>query len=506
MMKFRIIALFLATAWLNVANAQYRQDDYLAVVDALEISNLRDTLLSVAEHGMNPATYWTVDMEGVYQQDSLSRDLKDEANKNYLKLLRDVYSGVVNPESMGVDVKLKKKAFVSAPQLQALLLANGTKASPLLETFSPKNAPYVGLRSALQRISSFCNSGNWQPLPAIRKELKLGGKSDALPALKERLRQFGYTIDSNDEVFDSQTVTAINDIQWTMRVRPDGKISPDGRAFKYLNTPCDIRLRQLRLDMEKMRWFPEYFEDRYIFINLAMAQFNLVDKTGGSLYTMSFRTINGRQLRKSPTMKDKIVHIVINPFWVVPPTIFREDKIEEIRNLPPSEIAGYFQTRNYEVWNREFTRRIDPTSIDWWSMDPNLDAEVFIRQKPHLGNALGGLKFMMTNSFAIYLHDTNQRDLFSEPQRLLSSGCVRVERPLDLAEYLLRGTPWTRVLIERYMAKPGEVLETDTRVALKQHMPVYMAFLTSQLSSDNVIRFVEDTYQQNSRLLNLGAW
>ncbi len=221
---------------------------------------------------------------------------------------------------------------------------------------------------------------------------------------------------------------------------------------------------------------------------------------------MSFRTINGRPTRKSPMMKDKVVHIIVNPYWVVPPTIFREDKVEEIRNLRYWEIRQYFESHNYEVWNRGFTRRIDPTTIDWWRLDPSADAQFYIRQRPHLMNALGALKFMLTNSYAIYLHDTNQRELFVEPQRLLSSGCIRVERPLDLAEYLLQGTQWNRQAIENVMAKPGEVLNKETRIVLKRPMPVYTTFLTSQLSSDGVIRFAEDSYNQGSRLLERGAW
>jgi len=506
MKKISVIVLFLVLGLAESVNAQYRQEDYVAVLNVLDISDLRAAMTAVAPHGLNPSNYWTDEMEATYLREPQNPALKDEAKKNYLRLLQNISTGVVNPELMGPDVKLQKKAFVSAPQLQVLLLANGSKAAPLMESMAPKTPPYLSLKEALNRISSYCTTEAWQPLPPVKKEIKPGARSDAMPAIKERLRQLGYSIPSSDDVFDPATIAAVSDVQTTLRMNPDNIISPDGKVFRYLNTPCDSRLRQIRLDMEKMRWFPQSFENRYIFINLAMTYFTLMDNSGPTPFTMAFRTINGRPARKSPTMKDKIVYIVINPFWVVPPTIFREDKIEEIRNLPPTEIPNYFQSHNYEVWDREFTRRIDPTTIDWGSIDTSLDAEIYIRQKPHLGNALGGLKFMMTNSFAIYLHDTNQRELFKEEQRLLSSGCVRVERPLDLADYLLRGTPWTRDMVERYMAKPGEVLEAETRVALKQQMPVYMVFMTSQLSSDGVIRFVDDAYQQGSRLLDLGAW
>jgi murein L,D-transpeptidase YcbB/YkuD len=110
---------------------------------------------------------------------------------------------------------------------------------------------------------------------------------------------------------------------------------------------------------------------------------------------------------------------------------------------------------------------------------------------------------MMTNDFAIYLHDTNQRELFREYERQLSSGCVRVERPYDLAEYLLQGTAWDRYALETKTAQPGEVLNSDTNVTLPKAMPVYMVFQTSQLSSDGILRFAEDSYNQAARMSRL---
>ncbi|HWU42629.1 MAG TPA: L,D-transpeptidase family protein, partial [Bdellovibrio sp.] len=267
-----------------------------------------------------------------------------------------------------------------------------------------------------------------------------------------------------------------------------------------LNVSCMDRVRQMQADMEKMRWFPQKFEDRYVFINLAMTYFGMIDKTSQpGPTTMAFRTINGRPTRKTPTMRDEIVTVIFNPFWIVPPTIFMQDKVAEIKDLPPDGINAYFASHNYEVWNKSFTKQLDPSSIDWMGISlGTVVPDIFIRQKPHLGNALGVIKFELTNSFSIYLHDTNQRELFAEAQRQISSGCIRLERPFDFAEYLLQGTPWDRAAIEAVVAKPGQVLSKSTDVSLKRHMPVYLAYLTSQMSSDGIIRFVEDSYGQNA--------
>ena len=176
--------------------------------------------------------------------------------------------------------------------------------------------------------------------------------------------------------------------------------------------------------------------------------------------------------------------------------------MEEIKNLPSWEITNYFNSHNYEVWNKNFTKRLDPASIDWWGISSGMEApDIYIRQKPNYMNALGVVKFELTNPFSIYLHDTNQRELFAEPLRQLSSGCIRLEHPIDLAEFLLQGTEWTRPVIEDFVAKPGQVLSKDKQIKLKQSMPVYLVYLTSQMSTDGVVRFVADRYGQNDMIL-----
>lgn len=497
---------FLAVLSFALSAKAQTSKDYLVVVDRIPVSELRWVMTQSGDHGVNAKSYWSDSMEQMFSVDPQNATLRNQASLNYLRLLRDVSIGIVDPALAGVDIKLTRKKFPTPQELTTALGAAGGRPNVLLESMSSQMPQYLALRESLRKLNNYCVNGLWPVLPKVKKTLKLGSKDPVLIPLKTRMSQLGYPMNSLDDVYDDRVVAAVNDIQWNLRFKPDSKISPGGKTWKYLNVSCLDRMRQVRLDMEKLRWFPQYVEDRYIFVNLAMSYLSLIDKSDGGNYSMSFRTINGRATRKSPTMKDKIVYIVINPFWVVPPTIFREDKVEEIKNLYPWEIRQYFDTRHYQVWNKSFTQRIDPASIDWYNMDPNQDVNIYIRQQPHRMNALGSLKFMMTNSYAIYLHDTNQRELFVEPQRLLSSGCVRVEKPVELAEYLLKETEWDRTAIERYMAKPGEVLDDDTKVQVKKQMPVYMVFLTSQLSSDGVLRFAEDTYKQGTRLLRLGAW
>lgn len=479
--------------------------DYISLIDQVSLDELRMTMQQIWKEGLNPLIYWNADMERDYQQNAGgSHDLKTKANQNFLRLLQDISLGSFDPQLMGFDVKMTKKKFISASELQLIMLTTGAHAQTIIDAMIPQNAAYMSVREALRKIYSTCSDGTWSSIKIPKKTLKLGVHSDAIPDLKKRLALLGYKVSSFDDAFDGDVLSAVNDIQWNLRIKPDGVISPGGKTWGFFNVPCMVRVRQLQADMEKMRWFPSHFEDRYIFINLAMAYFVLIDKDPAQIISMSFRTINGRPARKSPTMRDEIVTVILNPFWIVPPTIFMQDKVAEIVNLSPLEISNYFATHNYEVWNKSFTQQLDPASIDWFGINEGtVVPDIYIRQRPHLGNALGVIKFELTNSFSVYLHDTNQRDLFALPQRQLSSGCIRLERPLDLAEYLLQGTAWSRAAIQAVLAKPGQVLTKSTEIHLKKKMPVYTVYLTSQMSSDGIIRFVEDSYGQNAVIQKL---
>lgn len=474
-----------------------KQAEYLAALDVFSIDDMRSAFMTAGDHGLSIKNYWTDEMESIYRNaGGADPSLKERSKAAFLRYIQNINTGVMDPGTLGGEFEVRKKWFIDAKQLSVLMLTQGYSAQALVDGLAPQNAPYRGLQEALKRMVSYCVNAQWGAIPAVKKELKLGSKDLLVPVIKERLRQLGYANVTTDDVLDQPTVVAVNDIQMTLHYKPDGKISPNGRTWKYLNTSCNDRIKQIRLDMEKLRWFPTDFGDRYIYVNLAMTYLTMMDKEAGVVQVM--KTINGRTARKSPTLIDKITYIVVNPFWIVPPTVFKEDKLSDLRALSPMGVSNYFSKNHYEVWNRAFTRKINPSSIDWNWVDGKSD--LYIRQKPGLHNALGVLKFMMTNNFAIYLHDTNARELFSEAERQLSSGCVRVEKPYDLAEHLLQGTKWDRWTLQNQTAQPGQVLSKDTNVNLPKPMPVYMNFQTSQLSSDGVMRFAEDSYGQADRM------
>jgi murein L,D-transpeptidase YcbB/YkuD len=493
-----VFSFFVVLSLSLAAFAQSKQADYLLSLESLAVEDMRNAMFAATEHGLNPKDYWTDDMENQFARSGgLNAPLKERTKAAFLRYLQTLNSGLVNPDLVsGDEIKVSKKPFLDNKQFNMVVLTQSSDALTLVNSFAPQNPPYRSLQAALNRMTTLCNANEWPEVSNPKKELKLGSVDPILPQIKTRLRQLGYQIATIDEVYDQQTLQAVNDIQNTVHYRPDGVISPNGRTWRYLNASCIDRIQQIRMDMEKLRWFPRDFGNRYIYVNLAQTYLTLVDKDTN--FAMVMKTINGRPTRKSPTLIDKITYVVVNPFWVVPPTVFKEDKLSDLRGLSSGQVQRYFNEHHYEVWSKDFSYRMSPSGINWnWVGG---DADFYIRQKPGMHNSLGVLKFMLTNDFAIYLHDTNQRELFTEYERQLSSGCVRVEKPYDLAEYLLQGTAWDRYAIDTKTAQKGEVLNKDTNVTLPKAMPVYMVFQTATLSSDGVIRFAEDSYDQGTRI------
>ncbi len=481
---------------------------YENVFEDLKLEDMRQSILGIWTHGLNPKKYWTDEMEKDFTQGIGQRyDLKYHTQKNFLAMLRHLSVGSVDPKSVGSDVKLKKKEFIDPSRLHEIVFSANFKTGAIVEELAPQNEPYFSTQAAMKMLYPICNGGRWHNISESKEKMSLNSKNNVIIDIKQRLVLLGYKINSIDDLFDDDLLMIVNDIQSTQRWTPDGFISPGGRFWRFLNTSCLDRIHQIQADMEKLRWFPHRFEDRFAFVNLAFSYFYLSEKKPENKIVLYSRIINGRPSRKSPTMRDEIVKIIFNPFWVVPPKIFYKDKVTEIRKLSENEISDYFIRNKFEVWDKVSRRKIDPLDVNWgaaeyagYSGEKNI-AMVYLRQRPFFSNALGVIKFELTNTLAVFMHDTNQPELFQRQGRMRSSGCIRIEKAFDLAEYLLAGTQWDRSAIEAITAKPGDEIKISTEVKLTNSLPIYMAYMSSEQGRDGVIRFAPDSYGQNAKII-----
>ncbi|MCA9770794.1 MAG: L,D-transpeptidase family protein, partial [Myxococcales bacterium] len=256
-----------------------------------------------------------------------------------------------------------------------------------------------------------------------------------------------------------------------------------------LNVPAAERVRGLLVNLERWRWLPQELGERHVMVNIAGFHLDLVD---GGRSVLDMKVIVGRSYRRTPVFSDRIRYLVFNPQWEVPRKLALQDVLPRVR-----EDTAYLEHKGFRVlegWGAD-ERVVDPATVDWASLGPDHWPYRF-RQKPGPTNSLGVVKFMFPNKFDVYLHDTPAKDLFASSKRSFSSGCIRVERALDLAEALLKDDPgWTR---ERIDATVGA--ERERTVALRAPVPVHLQYWTAWADEDGSIEFREDLYRRDARV------
>ena len=252
-----------------------------------------------------------------------------------------------------------------------------------------------------------------------------------------------------------------------------------------LNVPVEERLRQLELNMERWRWLPRELGTRYLLINIANFTLEVVDQDQPVL---TMRTIVGRPDRPTPILQSALSQVVLSPYWHVPQRIALQDKLPVIRKDP-----HYLARHGFQVVRGRHV--IDPTTIAWAQLT-RTHFPYRLRQRPGATNALGRIKFLLPNPFDVYLHDTQARALFHAPVRTFSSGCIRLEKPLELAAYLLRADPvWTPDKIRRAVERPQEQV-----ISLATPLAVYVLYRTAWVAADGSVQFRPDLYKHDQIL------
>jgi murein L,D-transpeptidase YcbB/YkuD len=251
------------------------------------------------------------------------------------------------------------------------------------------------------------------------------------------------------------------------------------KTLAAMNVSVDERIRQMELNLERWRWMPKSFGKRHIRVNVADFRLDVIEN-GKSV--MHMPVIVGTQYRKTPVFSASMTYLEFAPYWTVPPTILREDKLPLIKSNP-----DYLEEKNFRILSRTVKGDfVDPLTIDW----TEVEAETFpglLRMEPGPWNPLGRVKFMFPNRFNVYLHDTNEAYLFDNNVRSFSSGCIRVERPRELAEYLLSEEFDTEDVGLLLSASEPE------QISIKP-IPVHIQYWTAWVNEEGQINFREDVY------------
>lgn len=454
--------------------------------------DLESAAKMIKSHGLSAGDYR---LQSVIDHVKLNgrTDLKSELflAENVLKSVIHVVSGRIDPSKINDDVKYVAKDFT---QWYLFATINASTMPNLYNQVAPRNKFYVSLRKILALLSQVEDSKAWTPVDVPATTILVGQSHPAIAQIKTKLNLIGYGFTNVSELYDAEFDAALKAIQTDLSVPFEKGLSKNSKTWRLINSEIRARVRETELQMEKVRWLPDDLESRHAVANLANQMFYVQDlDLNQTDYIMQFKAIGGQTLRKTPLMKDKVQSVILNPTWTATMNIFFKDKLPILKKDP-----NYLTNNGYKVISLKTDQELDPASIDWANVTRgNIDFQIV--QQPSYNNALGVVKFPMTNKYSIYLHDTGDRQLFKNNYRLLSSGCVRLEKPLDFAEYLLKGTSWTRTKIDETVAKPGQKIEKDTGIRLSKALTVYLVSITIS-ETGNKIQFFDDYYGLNSDL------
>ncbi len=387
------------------------------------------------------------------------------------------HMGLTGQRTQGRDLPAELAAAVKEDRLTAFI-----------ESLRPKQSAYLRLRSTLKQYEQIRRSGGW-PAIAPGPSLKLGDQTPRVSALRSRLalsRDLTADQPADPNRYDQDLETAVMRFQYRHGLVPDGVVGR--KTLAALSVPVDQRIVQLQLNMERWRWYPDSFGKRYLLVNIPDYTLNVME---GEWTVKRMRAIVGKSRRQTPALSGRMTYLEFNPYWNIPRKIARKDILPKVVNDP--DYLTRQGIRVFGSWDRQ-APELDPTGIMW----ENLSARYFpyrLRQDPSDVNALGRIKFMFPNPQSVYIHDTPGKALFNQRERPFSSGCVRVESPLDLAQYLLEGQGWNRARLEAAMMDGRR-----QTVVLDDPIPVHLVYFTAWVDADSTVNFRRDIYDRDRKL------
>ncbi|NTW56651.1 MAG: L,D-transpeptidase family protein [Chlorobiaceae bacterium] len=404
----------------------------------------------------------------------------------YLTLAGHLHFGKVDAGRIEPTWNIANDVSYSAFEYRLQSAAASDRIAAVLHEMSPRQQPYSDLKKALARYRSIAKSGGWASVPD-GPSIKPGDRDSRVLSLRKRLSATGelaQTEPDTSKVYNGDLVDAVRQFQKHNGMEPDGVIGPG--TLKALNVSVDHRIDQLRINLERYRWFLNDLGPTYILVNIPEFSLKYVDN-GSRLW--STKVIVGKPARETPVFKADMQYVIFNPQWVIPPTILEKDALPALRKS-----VGYLEQKNLRVIDKD-GHVVNPGSVNWKDYSAS-NFPYKLQQTAGDQGSLGRVKFMLPNRYIVYLHDTPSKELFGKTVRTFSSGCIRVEHPLDLARLVLRDSvKWSADRIQSAV-KSGKT----SMAFLPRRIPVYIMYLTAVSSGDELF-FREDVYNRDDSLL-----
>jgi murein L,D-transpeptidase YcbB/YkuD len=479
----------------NALPAIYSEGGYKAFWTPERLATLLELVRDSAGDGLHPEDYHLSALERLapaaassFAADPAARARLDLlATDGFYLLLYHLYVGKVDPKSLEPTWNFDPRPVREPGGIRFVLdaLTQG-RLREAVKQVRPDHWWYERARAALTEYRKLAAQGGWQTIPP-GKAIKSGMSDKRVVAVRHRLavtgELSGESLDSPE--FDEPLAKAVAAFQAKHRLNADGSVG--ATTLAELNVPVEARIRQIRVNLERARWvLQEITGGNLVVVDIAGFE---VDYLRDKSMQWKSRIQVGKPYRQTPIFKSNIDHIVFNPTWTVPPGIFAKDSLPAVKRDP-----SYLQKKGLDVIDSA-GKKVDPSTIDWSKMTAS-NFPYMLRQEPGPDNALGRVKIMFPNKYLVYLHDTPSKELFEKEERAFSSGCMRVERPLELAKLLLDDEQkWSTKEIDQVVATG----QTRT-VPLRQPVPVLIMYWTIDPSVEGRVGFKRDPYKRDPKL------
>ena len=443
-------------------------------------------LKAVAQDGFNPEAYNATELYNRYiQLDTLRRPdinavlaFDTMCTHMYLKVSRDLLLGAVPVKKAdSLWYHINDSAW-SAPQ--CLVHQQSEKgAYTSLDSFRSTIPAYKLLGAEYMRYVGMQKDSN---CIAAKDQVQKGNSSDSMIALIIKAEMPWVTAPAADTLSKTNNALAVYQKYYSQRIT--GK--PDSATLSYLAQMPDSVAAIIKANLERLRWLPRKLEADYVLVNIPMMELYFHNATND---TMRMRIVVGKPERQTPVLNAAISNVVFNPSWGVPPTILKKDVLPGITQSG----AHYLHKKGLRAYDREGNR------VSASDINPHNYRRFTYKQPPGDDNSLGNIKFNLPNQWDIYLHDTPHKEDFPMRYRAKSSGCIRIEKPREFAEFIL-------AYLERKNFTSGKIdtlIKTHkTKYEMLTHkIPVHIVYLTAlQDSSGNHIRFYNDIYHRDAKL------
>jgi murein L,D-transpeptidase YcbB/YkuD len=409
-----------------------------------------------------------------------------------MRFLSDLRIGRIDPQHFKFGLSVKEKKY-DLSQFVHDRLQSASDLPSVLDSVQPPFAGYRRTEAALVRYVELAQRDQYEELPAPPKAIDPGQTYAGVPRLARFLQLVGdlppdVNLPADSQTYDPVLVEAVKRFQRRHGLKDDGRLGAD--TLKQLNVPLSDRVRQLQLALERWRWLPPEFSAPPIVVNIPDFRLRALDEN--YKVALEMRVVVGKSIRtQTPVFSRDMTYVVMRPYWNVPPSILRGEIVRAIQRD-----RNYIANKRYEVTTQDGTVVTSGVISDEVLADLKA-GKLAVRQKPGPTNALGLVKLMFPNEFNVYLHSTPAAELFSRTRRDFSHGCIRVEKPAELAAWALRNnSDWNVSRVKQAMENGND----NVAVTLNQRVPVFIVYATALAYENGEVHFYDDLYGHDASL------